>query len=197
MGRFTRTTITFDGGRIALDLHIVDANTSSDIAMFLQAAGTLSGTDFSQADYYKLVFSAAHHLMTQDFAVLFHTPIDGACGLRVLDASRWRTSRGPAAGQPVHLARTAPSPRRPGPPRASQRPRHAQHLGPPNRAYAPPLLVGERQRSMESTHPGHPPGRSPAKRHRRERAPMGAGHHQEGASRTNRLKAHSQPAEVT
>jgi hypothetical protein len=49
------------------------------------ARGTLDGTAFTQNDYWKLVYSAPHHHFTRNFAVLFDAPINGACGLKVLD----------------------------------------------------------------------------------------------------------------
>ena len=58
----------------------------SDVAAFVQAAGTLGGTQFTQNSYWRLIFTGGHHLMTEDFTVLFDSPIDGACGLKVLVA---------------------------------------------------------------------------------------------------------------
>jgi len=85
VGRLMRTTVTFDGGEVSLTVRIVQIETTGDIAAFLEASGTLGATPFDQTSYWKLAFSAGHHLMTQDFAVLFDDPIDGACGLEVLD----------------------------------------------------------------------------------------------------------------
>ncbi len=84
VGRLMRTTVTFDGGQVALSVRVVQIETTGDIAAFLEASGTLGATPFDQSSYWKLAFSAGHHLMTQDFAVLFDDPIDGACGLEVL-----------------------------------------------------------------------------------------------------------------
>lgn len=85
VGRLIRTTVTFDGGQVSLYVRIVQIETTGDIAAFLEASGTLGATPFDQTSYWKLAFSAGHHLMTQDFAVLFDDPIDGACGLEVRD----------------------------------------------------------------------------------------------------------------
>ncbi len=40
--------------------------------------------ELSQQDYYKLLYHPYHHHFSRDFAVLFDTPIDGACGLMLL-----------------------------------------------------------------------------------------------------------------
>ncbi len=85
VGRLLRTTVTFDGGEVSLHVRVVQIETTGDIAAFLEASGTLGATPFDQTSYWKLAFSAGHHLMTQDFAVLFDDPIDGACGFEVLD----------------------------------------------------------------------------------------------------------------
>lgn len=70
---------------ILLYVRIVQIETTGGIAAFLEASGTLGATPFDQTSHWKLAFSAGHHLMTQHFAVLFDEPIDGACGLQVLD----------------------------------------------------------------------------------------------------------------
>jgi hypothetical protein len=37
----------------------------------------------NQRDYWKLVYNPAHHHFVRNFAVLFDSPIDGACGIQV------------------------------------------------------------------------------------------------------------------
>lgn len=52
-------------------------------AVFLSAAGELDGTAFDQEDFYKLIYNPGHHHYTRDFAVLFDSPINAACGIKV------------------------------------------------------------------------------------------------------------------
>jgi hypothetical protein len=79
-----RHTVVFEGGQIVLDVRITGAvGVSVMLAAFTSASGTLNGTAFTQTDYWKLVYSADHHHFTRNFAVLFDTPIGGACGLKV------------------------------------------------------------------------------------------------------------------
>ncbi len=74
-------TVTFDGGQLVLTSRI---GMNRVPGMFVGASGTLDGTDFSQEDFWKLVYAPGHHHMVNDYAVLFPTPINGACGLKAL-----------------------------------------------------------------------------------------------------------------
>jgi|WetSurMetagenome_2_1015567.scaffolds.fasta_scaffold279905_2 hypothetical protein len=79
-----RHTIAFSGGQIVLDMRITGhVGGAVMLAAFISATGRLDGTAFSQTDYWKLVYSGDHHHFTRNFAVLFDTPIGGACGLKV------------------------------------------------------------------------------------------------------------------
>ena len=83
--RLSQSTVTFSGGQIALDLRIGQSMASTEPAMFVAASGTLDGTTFTQTDYWKLVYSPAHHHFVRNFAVLFEASISGACGRKVLN----------------------------------------------------------------------------------------------------------------
>ena len=56
---------------------------STEPGAFVRAHGTFKGKAFDQRDYCKLVYNPAHHHFVRNFAVLFDSPIDGACGFQV------------------------------------------------------------------------------------------------------------------
>jgi hypothetical protein len=82
--QLNRHTVTFDGGQIVLDLRIGQSMAGTEPGAFVAASGTLDGTAFAQGDYWKLVYSPTHHHFSRSFAVLFDSPVGGACGLKVL-----------------------------------------------------------------------------------------------------------------
>jgi hypothetical protein len=53
--------------------------------VFARASGSYRGVAFDQRDYFKLVYSPEHHHFTRHFAVLFDAPIEGACGLELIN----------------------------------------------------------------------------------------------------------------
>jgi hypothetical protein len=87
-----RSTVTFQGGQIVLDLRIGTSMASTEPGAFVGASGTLDGTPFTQTEYYALVYSPTHHHFSRSFAVIFDTPIGGACGLKVLAVDPYNTT---------------------------------------------------------------------------------------------------------
>ncbi len=80
------STVTFEGGQVELNVRIAALPGGiSESPVFVAASGTLDSVQFEQTDYYKLVYSASHHQYLRSFAVLFDEPIDGACGVKVVD----------------------------------------------------------------------------------------------------------------
>jgi hypothetical protein len=80
------STVTFEGGQVVFDVRLRPLPGGiSESPVFIVASGTLDSVEFEQTDYYKLVYSASHHQYLRSFAVLFDEPIDGACGLKVID----------------------------------------------------------------------------------------------------------------
>jgi hypothetical protein len=82
--RLNHHELTFDDGQLELDVRIGQSFASTEPAAFVRASGTFRGVAFEQTNYWKLVYRPAHHHFERDFAVLFDTPIDGACGLQIL-----------------------------------------------------------------------------------------------------------------
>jgi hypothetical protein len=74
-------TVQFDGGDITLLLAIGPQFYSTEPAVFPRAYGTLDGVSFDQTDFFRLVYLPEHHHYVQNFAVLFDSPISGACGV--------------------------------------------------------------------------------------------------------------------
>ena len=56
---------------------------------FTGASGTLDGTDFAIDDYFQLVYRPEHHHFTRHFAVVFDSPVDEACALRIEGVDPW------------------------------------------------------------------------------------------------------------
>lgn len=73
--------VTLERGSVKLELNIGESFASTEPGAFARASGNFRGTAFDQRDYWKLVYSPAHHHFSRHFAVLFPTPIDGVCGL--------------------------------------------------------------------------------------------------------------------
>jgi hypothetical protein len=79
-----RSTVTFDGGQVILEVRIATLPGGiSESPVFVLASGTLDLVTFEQRDYWKLVYAASHHQFSRSFAVLFDSPINGACGIKV------------------------------------------------------------------------------------------------------------------
>jgi hypothetical protein len=87
--RLQRHTVTFDGGHVVLDLRLGWSMASTEPGAFVLAEGELDDTEFSQDDYFKLVYNPEHHHFSRDFAVLFDAPIQGACGLKLEFLDPW------------------------------------------------------------------------------------------------------------
>jgi hypothetical protein len=77
-GGAVELTVTFDSGRIGA---------GTEPATFVSARGTFRGVAFDQRDYFKLVYSPENHHFVQHFAVFFDAPIQGACGLELVNVS--------------------------------------------------------------------------------------------------------------
>jgi hypothetical protein len=78
-----RHEIVLDDGELTLDVRIGESFASTEPGAFVAARGSFRGVAFEQTNYFKLVYRPAHHHFERDFAVLFDTPIDGACGVQV------------------------------------------------------------------------------------------------------------------
>ncbi|MBZ0120325.1 MAG: hypothetical protein K8H88_25260 [Sandaracinaceae bacterium] len=72
------------GSEVHFELRIGQSAASTEPGAFVRASGRFAGVDFDQRDYWHLVYNPAHHHFERDFAVLFDAPIDGACGLEVI-----------------------------------------------------------------------------------------------------------------
>jgi hypothetical protein len=68
--------VTFDRGGIGA---------GTEPATFVSARGTFRGVAFDQRDYFKLIYSPENHHFVQHYAVLFDAPIQGACGLEIVN----------------------------------------------------------------------------------------------------------------
>jgi hypothetical protein len=85
--RLIRDTITFNGGQVVLELRVGQSMGSTEPSSFVAASGTLDGVPFTQNDYWKLVYRPGHHHFVRSYAVLFTTPIAGACGIKIESVS--------------------------------------------------------------------------------------------------------------
>lgn len=72
-----------EDGQVELEVHIGESFASTEPGAFVRATGSYRGQSFDQRDYFRLVYSPDHHHFARDFAVLFDTPIDGACGIEI------------------------------------------------------------------------------------------------------------------
>jgi len=89
------TTVVFEGGEIHLDMDIysdLPDSASTEPSAFVRAFGVFKDQSFDQEDYWKLIYSPAHHHFIQNWAALFDTPIDGACGIAVTGYDPWEQS---------------------------------------------------------------------------------------------------------
>ena len=68
--------VTFDRGGIGA---------GTEPATFVSARGSFREVSFEQRDYFKLVYSPENHHFVQHFAVFFDAPIQGACGLEIVN----------------------------------------------------------------------------------------------------------------
>jgi hypothetical protein len=76
-------TLGGGAGTVTFELRIGQSFASTEPGAFVRAHGTFRGQDFDQRSYWKLVYNPEHHHFSRHFAVLFDSPIDGACGLQV------------------------------------------------------------------------------------------------------------------
>ena len=83
-------TIAFDGGEVVLRLQIGQSMASTEPGAFVSARGRLDGTTFEQTSYWSLVYRPDHHHFNRHFAVVFDSPIGGACALKVEDVDPWQ-----------------------------------------------------------------------------------------------------------
>lgn len=79
--------VSFDGGQVDLTVEIdkTSAGLGTEAGQFTRARGSYKGVAFDQTDYFRLIYSPEHHHFVRHFAVLFEAPIDGACGLEVVN----------------------------------------------------------------------------------------------------------------
>ena len=92
--RRERHAVAFDGGEVTLELNIGVSPASTEPGAFERASGTFEGHAFDQRDYWKLVYSPAHHHFSRTFAVLFEEPIDDVCGLEITGLEPWEDMGG-------------------------------------------------------------------------------------------------------
>jgi hypothetical protein len=90
--------VNLDGGSVEVTVAIdkLSGGLGTEAASFDRARGTFRGVAFDQRDYFKLVYSPEHHHFVRHFAVFFDAPIDGACGLELMNipgAPRARPTR--------------------------------------------------------------------------------------------------------
>jgi hypothetical protein len=91
-----RTTVTFTGGQAVFDVRMASLPGGiSEAPVFVMASGVLDSMAFEQRDYWKLVYAASHHQFSRSFAVLFDSPINGACGIKVMDVDPYSGSQLP------------------------------------------------------------------------------------------------------
>lgn len=83
----TRHVVTLEGGTVELTVTIYRAGigVGTEPGSFDAASGTFRGVGFDQRDRFKLIYSPEHHHFARNFAVLFDAPIEGACGLEVIN----------------------------------------------------------------------------------------------------------------
>jgi hypothetical protein len=77
---------------VTFEVRIGQAMVSTEPSSFVYAGGTLDGTAFEQRSYWKLVYRPTHHHFTRDYAVLFDSPIGGACGLKAVSVPEAQTT---------------------------------------------------------------------------------------------------------
>jgi hypothetical protein len=94
--RLSRSTVTFAGGQVVFDVRIAALPGGiSESPMLVLASGTLDSVAFEQRDYWKLVYAATHHQFTRSFAVLFDSPANEACGIKVTTLDPYNGSQLP------------------------------------------------------------------------------------------------------
>jgi hypothetical protein len=88
-------TIRFEGGEVQLTVAIdrKGGGLGTEAAETTRATGTFKGVTFNQADYFKLIYSPEHHHFVRHFGVLFDTPVDGTCGLEVVNVGSSASNR--------------------------------------------------------------------------------------------------------
>ena len=82
------TTFVFSAGEVSFDMDIytdLPEFCDTEPSAFVRAVGTFKGESFDQRDFWKLVYSPSHHHFSRSWAVLFDAPIEGACGLKVIN----------------------------------------------------------------------------------------------------------------
>lgn len=82
------TTVSFNGGEVALQLFIGPYWWGTEPAAFPAAWGNIDGVAFDQRDSFNLVYQPWMHHYLQDYAVLFDAPIGDACGLKIVGLER-------------------------------------------------------------------------------------------------------------
>jgi hypothetical protein len=75
--------IEFEGGNIILELWLGENTTQTAPGMFTKAYGNIDGDAFDSRDYFQLIYRPDHHHFGRHFAVLFDSPLDAGCGLRI------------------------------------------------------------------------------------------------------------------
>tara|TARA_Y100001968_G_scaffold317764_1_gene347168 strand:+ start:465 stop:1535 length:1071 start_codon:yes stop_codon:yes gene_type:complete len=87
--RLQRHSLQFNGGELQLDIRMGESAAATEPAAFIRAAGNLDGQDFEQTSYWKLIYNPTHHHFSRDFALLFDSPIGGACGIKAINLDPW------------------------------------------------------------------------------------------------------------
>jgi len=76
-----------DGDALSLDQYHWVGPVGGGFANITEARGTLSGQSFTVSNPAQLIMSYGHHAFTRSATVFFDTPIQGACGLFVDEAT--------------------------------------------------------------------------------------------------------------
>jgi hypothetical protein len=81
--------VELEGGDIEFELRLGDSFAGTEPGAYVRAEGSFGGQEFTQTNYFKLVYHPTHHHFERTFVVLFDNPIEGACGVEVTNLERF------------------------------------------------------------------------------------------------------------
>jgi hypothetical protein len=81
--------VQLETGNIEFELRLGDSFAGTEPGAYVRASGSFESQEFTQTDYFKLVYHPTHHHFERTFVVLFDAPIDGACGVEVTNLERF------------------------------------------------------------------------------------------------------------
>lgn len=82
-GELNTHTVEFGGGQVTFELRIGESFAGTEPGAFVAAAGHYLNEEFTQDDYFKLIYHPAHHHFERAFVVLFDEPRGEVCGIEV------------------------------------------------------------------------------------------------------------------